>query len=180
MTPGIRVNDLSFEDIVKTSHKKDFVCDAYGKRGLIFHPIQQYQVCPANQAIPASHDSLPYPQLQILSSMLLGPDKFVQRCAVTNSTGELAVLMFELDRQECLEAQYKGVRVVNRWVLHSIKGECACTAQPLEAHPSLSPDAVVLAQLHALRYRHNVAGFDCCDNAFHMRVFVLTIEHQSI
>lgn len=83
--------------------------------------------------------------------MLLGPDKYVQRCATTSATGEEAVLTFELDKQECLEAQYKGVRVVSRWVLHSIIGESACAEQPLEAHPSLSPDAVVCAQLHALR-----------------------------
>lgn len=91
--------------------------------------------------------------------MLLGPDKFVQRCATTNATGEQAILTFELDKQECLEAQYKGVRVVNRWVLHSIQGECACQEQPLEVHPSLSPDAVVLAQLHALRYSQQTTKY---------------------
>ncbi len=87
----------------------------------------------------------------MLSSILLSPEKFVQRCAVKSSIGEQAVLTFELVQQECLQSAYKGVQVVKRWVLHSVTGESDICEQPRGPDPSLSPDAVALAQLHALR-----------------------------
>ncbi len=43
-TPGIRVNDLSFEDVVRSSNRKEFVFDAYGQRSLIFFPLMHHQV----------------------------------------------------------------------------------------------------------------------------------------
>lgn len=129
-TPGIRVNDLSFADVVRNSSRKEFIFDAYGQRSLIFFPVQHHQV---------------------LSSILVTPEKFVQRCAIKSSIGEEAILTFELVQQECLQSAYKGVQVVNRWVLHSITGEPDRTGQPDCPDPSLSPDAVALAQLHALR-----------------------------
>ena len=89
--------------------------------------------------------------LQVLSSILVTPEKFVQRCAIKSSIGEEAILTFELVQQECLQSAYKGVQVVNRWVLHSITGEPDRTGQPNCPDPGLSPDAVALAQLHALR-----------------------------
>ncbi|DBA85141.1 TPA: hypothetical protein ACH3X2_005861 [Trebouxia sp. C0005] len=129
-TPGIRVNDLSFADVVRSSNRKEFVFDAYGQRSLIFFPLMHHQV---------------------LSSILLSPEKFVQRCAVKSSIGEQAVLTFELVQQECLQSAYKGVQVVKRWVLHSVTGESDICEQPRGPDPSLSPDAVALAQLQALR-----------------------------
>lgn len=129
-TPGIHVNDLSFADVVRSSNRKEFVFDAYGQRSLIFFPLTYHQV---------------------LSSILLSPEKFVQRCAVKSSIGEQAVLTFELVQQECLQSAYKGVQVVKRWVLHSVTGESDICQQPRGPDPSLSPDAVALAQLHALR-----------------------------
>ena len=160
------MNDLTFADIVRTSHKKEFACDAYGQRSLIFFPLQQHTVgrtvqeCLLSLYCQAPHTSLcPHAMLrvpQVLSSMLVAPDKFVQRCAIQNSTGEQAILTFELVLQECLQPSYKGVRVVSRWMLHNIQGECAVADQPTEAHPSLSPDAVVLAQLHSLRLLLNL------------------------
>ena len=101
--------------------------------------------------IPKKHDARSTPWLQVLSSILLSPEKFVQRCAVKSSIGEQAVLTFELVQQECLQSAYKGVQVVTRWVLHSVTGESDICEQPRGPDPSLSPDAVALAQLHALR-----------------------------
>lgn len=98
---------------------------------------------------------------QVLSSMLVAPDKFVQRCAIQNSTLEQAILTFELILQECLQPSYKGVNVVNRWMLQTIHGESAVIDQLAEPHPSLSPDAVVLAQLHSLRLALTLEGPIC-------------------
>ena len=50
--------------------------------------------------------------VQVLSSILLTPEKFVQRCGVTSSIGEQAILTFELVQQVCLLSAYKGVQVV--------------------------------------------------------------------
>ena len=82
---------------------------------------------------------------------MVSPEKFVQRCAITNSVGEQAVLTFELLQQECLQSAYKGVQVVKRWVLHSITGEADLPEAPQRPSPALSPDAVALAQLQLLR-----------------------------
>lgn len=82
---------------------------------------------------------------------MVSPDKFVSRCDITTGVGERAVLTFELMQQECLQSVYKGVQVVKRWVLHSITGECAVAGAPQQPDPSLSPDAVALAQLQMLR-----------------------------
>ena len=89
--------------------------------------------------------------LQVLSSIMVSPAKFVQRCAIKNGVGEQAVLTFELLQQECLQSAYKGVHVVKRWVLHSITGECHTPDLPQQPDPSLSPDAVALAQLQYLQ-----------------------------
>ena len=83
--------------------------------------------------------------------MLVAPDKFVSRCATQNLTGEQAILTFELVLQESLQPSYKGLMAVDRWMLHTIQGESAVVDQAVVPHPSLSPDAVVLAQLHSLR-----------------------------
>lgn len=82
---------------------------------------------------------------------MLSPEKFIQRCAITNGVGEQAVLTFELVQQECLQSAYKGVQVVKRWVLHSITGEADLSDVPQQPDPKLSPDAVALAQLQFLR-----------------------------
>ena len=89
--------------------------------------------------------------MQVLSSMMVSPEKFVQRCDITTGIGERAVLTFELMQQECLQSAYKGVHVVKRWVLHSITGESAVVGVPQQPDSSLSPDAVALAQLSLLR-----------------------------
>lgn len=89
--------------------------------------------------------------MQVLSSMMVSPEKFVQRCDITSGVGERAVLTFELMQQECLQSAYKGVQVVKRWVLHSITGESCFVGVPQQPDPSLSPDAVALAQLNLLR-----------------------------
>ena len=91
------------------------------------------------------------PVLQVLSSVFVTSDKFLQRCAVRSSTGEQAILTFELIQQECLQSAYKGVQIVQKWVLHSVTGECDICSPPHAPDPSLSPDAVALAQLHFLR-----------------------------
>lgn len=83
--------------------------------------------------------------------MMVSPEKFVQRCDITSGVGERAVLTFELMQQECLQSAYKGVQVVKRWVLHSITGESCFVGVPQQPDPSLSPDAVALAQLNLLR-----------------------------
>lgn len=129
-TPGICVSDLSFQDIVRSSNKREFVFDAYAQRCLIFFPLLHHQV---------------------LSSFLVSPEKFIQRCAIESSIGEQAILTFELMQQECLQSAYKGVQVVKRWMLHSITGDSDVSDHPQGPDPSLSPDAVVLAQLHSLR-----------------------------
>ncbi len=89
--------------------------------------------------------------MQVLSSILVSPEKFIQRCAIESSIGEQAILTFELVQQECLQSAYKGVQVVKRWVLHSITGESDICEYPRGPDPRLSPDAVALAQLHNLR-----------------------------
>lgn len=43
-TPGIRINDLSFADVVRSSNRKEFVFDAYGQRSLIFFPLLYHKV----------------------------------------------------------------------------------------------------------------------------------------
>lgn len=43
-TPGICVSDLSFQDVVRSSNKREFVFDAYAQRCLIFFPLLHYQV----------------------------------------------------------------------------------------------------------------------------------------
>ena len=89
--------------------------------------------------------------MQVLSSMMVSPEKFVQRCNITTGVGEEAVLTFQLIQQECLQSAYKGVQVVKRWVLHSITGESGVAGVPHQPDPSLSPDTVALAQLQFLR-----------------------------
>ena len=50
--------------------------------------------------------------LQVLSSMSLGPDRFVQRCAVLGGSGEAATLTFRLQKEERLEPSYRSISVV--------------------------------------------------------------------
>ena len=44
--------------------------------------------------------------------MALGPERFVQRCAVTGSSGEAATLTFHLRKEERLEPSYRSISVV--------------------------------------------------------------------
>ena len=94
---------------------------------------------------------------QVLSSMALGEGAFLQRCAVVTASGEAATITFRLARTETLEPQFRGLRLVKRWVLASVTGESTAPEEEEEAepccapHPRLSPQAVVLAQLSGLR-----------------------------
>jgi hypothetical protein len=54
--------------------------------------------------------------VQVLSSMSLGPDHFVQRCSVLGASGETATLTFHLQKEERLEPSYRSISVV-RWIV---------------------------------------------------------------
>ena len=44
--------------------------------------------------------------------MALGPERFVQRCAVLGASGEAATLTFNLQKEERLEPSYRSISVV--------------------------------------------------------------------
>ncbi len=44
--------------------------------------------------------------------MALGPERFVQRCAVLGASGEAATLTFQLQKEEHLEPSYRSISVV--------------------------------------------------------------------
>ena len=89
--------------------------------------------------------------------MVLDEDTFMQRCAVVTTSGEATTITFRLTRCETLEPAFRGMLLVKRWVLASITGESAVLEEDGVAplcygpHPSLSPEAAVLAQLSALK-----------------------------
>ena len=92
---------------------------------------------------------------QVLSSLALDDSQFVQRCAVVAASGEAVTITFRAQRTETLEPQYRGLRLVKRWVLASVTGEpqyLPDVASGQRPSPCLSPEAVVQAQLDALRH----------------------------
>jgi len=86
-----------------------------------------------------------------LSSLTLAPGESLQRALVVGHSGEEVVLVWRLRVEEALIPQYKGLGVAERWVVCSITGEPADQLLPCEPSPAVPPEAVVTAQLEALR-----------------------------
>lgn len=123
---------ISFKDVLSTP---SLYLDTYATRCLV-------------HAAPHS--------MTVLSSMAISTDRFLQRCAVVAPSGEECTLTFTLERQDCLEPQYGAPPLVTkRWMLKSVVGEACCDELPSHPSPSFPPEAVVQAQLQALR-RHDI------------------------
>ncbi|KAI8468911.1 MAG: hypothetical protein J3K34DRAFT_425570 [Monoraphidium minutum] len=108
------------------------------------------------------HLTAPPRAVRRLSAVRVSGDRYLQRCEVVSESGEEAVLSFEMLQQECLENQYRGPPLVRkRWMLRSVRGESGDDAAPLPAHPSptYAPEAVLQAQLAALREHSYVDVF---------------------
>lgn len=91
--------------------------------------------------------------LEPLSSMLLSPELFVQRCCSTSLWGEKCVLTFtlKLRSQQELKSGYSKHPNKQPWVLSRVSGE-PLHPEPLEAiTPANPPEAVVAAQVQAFR-----------------------------
>lgn len=128
-----RENPIQFQDLLDTEARlalqKSFVLDSYALRNLVYTK-------------PASHN--------VLSSILVSPTKFMQRCAVSSDAGEDTIITFSLELQDSLQAQYKGIQMSRRWMLRGITGEYPDEDLPLSPSPDIPPEAVVRAQLQAL------------------------------
>jgi hypothetical protein len=59
---------------------------------------------------------------QMLSSLVVGEDMFLERCALTTRSGEEMTLTFALRREEGLQPSYRGLQFTNKWVLRAITG----------------------------------------------------------
>lgn len=126
-----KTEDLQLEDILRTSSHDLLYLDTYALRNLVY----------------ASPESV-----RVLSSMQVSADKFLQRCAIVAPSGEECVLTFTLSLQEAMESQYRGPPLVTRkWMLSAVVGECNSHELPAHPSPSFPPEAVVEAQLQALR-----------------------------
>ena len=91
--------------------------------------------------------------------MALDDSTFRQRCAVVAASGEASIITFCMRRVETLEPQFRGLRLVKRWVLASVTGESDANEEGDEGseiteftpRPRLSPEVVVQMQLSALQ-----------------------------
>eukprot|EP00878_Enallax_costatus_P001044 GHUV01001179.1.p1 GENE.GHUV01001179.1~~GHUV01001179.1.p1 ORF type:complete len:365 (+),score=98.94 GHUV01001179.1:962-2056(+) len=122
---------VHFEDILKANSEDLLYLDTYALRNLIL-------------AAPSS--------VQVLSAMHVTPDRYLQRCAIVSPSGEECVLTFGTTLQEVSECQYRGPPLLSKkWMLQSVTGECNSDELPAHPSPSFPPEAVVEAQLAALR-----------------------------
>ncbi|KAG2490231.1 hypothetical protein HYH03_011355 [Edaphochlamys debaryana] len=114
-----------------------FTFDSFAQRHLYFEP-------------PSSGPRA----LTRLSAMRTGEDRAVLRYGLRSDSGEEAVLTFTLECGEMLAPQYKSIRIERVWQLLSVTGEPDMDPEddvPSAPHPSLPPEAVVAAQVAALR-----------------------------
>eukprot|EP00877_Chromochloris_zofingiensis_P007885 jgi/Chrzof1/334/Cz01g11230.t1 len=126
-----RTKRLQFADVLQANNQDLLYLDTYALRNLVFAP-------------PTS--------MQLLSAMHVTPEKYLQRYSVVSSYGEECVLTFTLCLQETLESQYRGAPLLShKWMLQSVVGECSSDALPAHPSPSFPPEAVVEAQIQALR-----------------------------
>uniref|UniRef100_A0A383WPH7 Uncharacterized protein n=1 Tax=Tetradesmus obliquus TaxID=3088 RepID=A0A383WPH7_TETOB len=124
---------VHFEDIVRASSDGEGTpfLDTYSLRNLVM-------------AAPSS--------VQLLSAMHISPEKYLQRCAIVAPSGEECVLTFSAALQEVQECQYRGPPLLSKkWMLQGVSGECNSDELPSHPSPSFPPEAVVEAQLAALR-----------------------------
>ena len=78
---------------------------------------------------------------------------YVQRFATQDERGEEATLTLRMTLEERLAPNYKSATVFEQWVVHSVTGEPAEDAHlPSEPHARVAPEAVVAAQLDALKW----------------------------
>ncbi|KAL4447540.1 hypothetical protein ABPG75_004759 [Micractinium tetrahymenae] len=134
---GEGLTELSFEELVALAQPTDLALDAYSARGVLAAPPLRATV---------------------LSSLKLAADRFLQRYEVLSQTGEEMVLTIDMQLEESLQPKYRGLQVVKRWFLKGITGEPAYPGEvPRKPEPCWGPDAVVQAQLEALRIG-DVAG----------------------
>lgn len=90
---------------------------------------------------------------RVLSSLLVDDAMYVQRFATQDERGEEATLTLRMTLEERLAPNYKSATVFEQWVVHSVTGEPAESAQlPSEPHAGVAPEAVVAAQLDALKW----------------------------
>eukprot|EP00775_Hariotina_reticulata_P004225 gene4225-4474_t len=121
--------DVGIEDFLKNS--SNGLLDTYALRNLVM-------------TAPRS--------VQVLSAMHVRPETYLQRCAIVSPSGEECVLTFHMALQETSECQYRGPPLLfKQWMLQSVTGECSSDELPSHPSPSFPPEAVVEAQLAALR-----------------------------
>ncbi len=90
---------------------------------------------------------------RVLSSLLVDDAMYVQRFATQDERGEEATLTLRMTLEERLAPNYKSATVFEQWVVHSVTGEPAEDARlPSEPHARVAPEAVVTAQLDALKW----------------------------
>ena len=90
---------------------------------------------------------------RVLSSLLVDDAMYVQRFATQDERGEEATLTLRMTLEERLAPNFKSATVFEQWVVHSVTGEPAEGAQlPSEPHAGVAPEAVVAAQLDALKW----------------------------
>ncbi|GFR40854.1 hypothetical protein Agub_g1504 [Astrephomene gubernaculifera] len=109
---------------------------------------------------------------QVLSGLMLGPNKYVQRMSVTSPSGESCILTFTMTATQPSQppAPTAGTAAAAApsepvWRLSSVRGEplygsgSTGAVQPSGPSPELSPEQIVEAQLAALQRKDVSAAF---------------------
>lgn len=130
---------LTFADVLQFANQKHLYLDTFSVRNLV-------------HSAPTS--------VKVLSSLRVSYDKYLQRCLIVSPSGEECILSFTLTLQDCLQPRYRSAPTVAKcWRLRAIIGEADCTHLPAHPSPSFPPEAVVEAQLQALRANNVAAVF---------------------
>ena len=122
--------DLTLVELLELSPPIEFSADAFAMRGLVLAP-------------PASY--------QPLSTLRVGLGRCLQRYSVTTQSGEAMTVVFDLLLEEAVEPRYRGFKVVDKWFIKGLTGEAADLELPSTPDPCHGPEAIISAQLAALK-----------------------------
>ena len=115
-------------------------------------------------AARAPHSRPKHRDVDVLSSLLVGDDEYVQRFRVCDpETGEVSILTLRMALDERLAPDYKSAVVVRHWTVRSVVGESespdddredateVTSARKLRPQARRSPETVADAHIAALR-----------------------------
>lgn len=122
--------DIGLDQLLSCCTTEDFPADAFAYRGLLLAPPKE---------------------VTMLSTLRLSPERCLQRCAVSTASGEDMVLVLDLQLEDALAPRYRSLQLVKQWILCGVTGEAATPELPAIPQPCHGPEAVVAAQLQALR-----------------------------